>query len=307
LQVLVRGAVSLYRYADEWWIEKERQGLLALVNEEREIIVNSQRVKKYTNQHLGTLNTLMFDCMEIRPELQSVSLNAPTLVSLVTRYNRCKGSDAKVFTETKSWRGYRVGIIAGLNMSTLKLTSNKEGWAHTVGTFDPSNSMAFGVTLSFRTSKTNRNYSFTGSLIYSATESNNYVVISNISYTTYNWVRVSLQELKVPLGLRYTFSNAKVSPFVNAGISATFHLSKDALWKQQYNDSGGTTIRHGTAFEIRGNQLGVWAGAGLAFSLSDKLDATLEARYELTGGISDSPGLRSTVNNVQIFFGLRKW
>ena len=306
LQVLVRGPVSLYRYVDEWWIEKEQQGLLELVNEEREIIVNNQRVRRYTNQHLSTLSTMMFDCIEIRPALQSVSLSAQTLVPLVTRYNRCKGSNSKVFTEKKSWRAYRAGIIAGLNISTLTLTSNKEGWAHTVGVFDPSNSTAFGVTLSFRTSKAKRNYSFTGSLIYSETESNNYVVLSNISYTTYNWVSVSLQQVKLPIGLRYTFSGRKVAPFVNAGISGTFHLAKDATWKQEYNDSGGTITRYGNAFEIRGNQLGTWGGGGIIFSLGDKLDATLEARYELTGGISASPNLRSTVSNVQIFFGLTK-
>ena len=203
LQVFVRGAVSLYHYAGEWWIEKEQQGgLIELVNKQREVIVNGQRVQRNSNQHLSTLNTMMFDCIELRPALKSVALTEHTLVQLVTDYNRCKGSDAKVFNENKSWRAYKLGIIGGLNISTLTLTSNKEGWAHTVGKFDPSSSTAFGVSLSFRTSKTNRNYSFTGALLYVATESLNYNVIEHISYETRNWVNVSIQQLKIPVGLR---------------------------------------------------------------------------------------------------------
>ena len=97
LEVIVRGLVSLYKFEDTYFIEKGNDGLQQLINETNEVYVEGKRVLKNTNQHVGTINMLVFDCAEIRERVQKIKLDERVLTNLIEDYNRCKGEPGITF------------------------------------------------------------------------------------------------------------------------------------------------------------------------------------------------------------------
>ena len=68
-----------------------------------------------------------------------------------------------------------------------------------------------------------------------------------------------------------------------------------------------TTFNQGE-LPLRNNQLGFWGGVGTLVRLNEKLDASIEVRYERTDGLVDTSKLRtysSHTSNFQVVVALR--
>jgi hypothetical protein len=128
-----------------------------------------------------------------------------------------------------------------------------------------------------------------------------------------NYVTIELDQVKIPVDARYTFPERKFTPYLNVGISATPNLNSKSTWLQEleghFNDVF-ITQDNGEALPIKYSQLGFWGGFGVMKSLSKKLRAFAEVRYEQTNGVSymshRAEDLRSKIQNFQITLGIRK-
>mgnify|MGYP000073459348 CR=1 FL=1 len=114
--------------------------------------------------------------------------------------------------------------------------------------------------------------------------------------------------------MRYTFPERSIAPFLNFGVSKTFHLSSSTSWIEETEVLKVIQTEENEAFVLKNSQFGYWIGAGFKKSISSKIRSYFEFRYEITSGISDeirnSSGngrgslIDSKITNLQILIGL---
>lgn len=311
LELLVDGIVSLYKFEKSFWIEKEDHQLLQLTNETEEAYVNGVKVVKSTNHHIGTLNSLMFDCPDLRNRIYRIRLVEKDLTKLVDDYHKCKGKPAITYKATKKWITAAMGITAGFNVSIIRFKTDLPGYDHLLRSFDLAMSPAIGLSLDVKAPRSSERFSLSlspsympMSYKYSRSDPN-----FNASQVTTS-VNIDLKQFHVPVGIRYTFPERKIAPHFNAGLSYTLHLNSRSNWTENVitNDNNvQTTSRE--AVTIRDHQLGIWGGVGISKSIENKLNGSIELRCEQTNGIVpfdvDSYALRGTVTNFRVIFGIK--
>lgn len=308
LEVVVRGLVSLYKFEDTYFIEKGNAGLQQLTNETSEVFIEGKRVMKNTNQYIGIINILVFDCVEIRERVQKIELAERALTNLIEDYNRCKGEPSITFKAKKPWTKAIIGVTGGLNISQLNFNANP-GYEHLAGDFEVSKSPMIGVSFDILSPRLSERISFHSDLLYLTSKYYNYTLYNNFSSVERNYVTIELQQLKVPIGIRYTFPKREFTPYVNAGISSTIHLSSNSKWVQEVESNSVVNTNESEALVIKNKQFGLWGGCGVLKSVSNKLYVFFELRYEQTDGIVpftvDSQELNSKISNFQILIGIR--
>jgi hypothetical protein len=308
LEVIVRGLVSLYKFEDTYFIEKDNNGLQQLLIETKEVFVDGKRVLKNTNQHIATINMLLFDCAEIRAKVQKIRLYEKELTNLIEDYNRCKGEPSITFKNKKPWTKAIIGMTGGLNISQLNFEANP-GYRHLAGNFEVFKSPMIGVSIDILSPRLSERISFHADLLYLTTKYYNYTLYKISSSVERNYVTIELRQLKIPIGIRYTFPKREFTPYFNAGMSSTIHLSSNSIWVQEVESNSVVNTNESEALTIGNKQFGLWAGCGVIKSINKKLNAFLELRYEQTDGIApfsvDSQGLNSKISNFQILIGIR--
>ena len=198
-------------------------------------------------------------------------------------------------------------MTGGLNISQLNFNANP-GYEHLAGDFEVSKSPIIGVSLDMLSPRLSERISFHGNLLYLTSKYYNYTLYNNSSAVERNYVTIELQQLKIPIGIRYTFPKREFTPYFNAGISSTIHLSSNSNWVQEVESNSVVDTNENEALAIKNKQFGLWGGCGVIKSVNNKLNVFLELRYEQTDGIapfSVTQGLNSKISNFQILIGIR--
>jgi hypothetical protein len=310
LEVLVLGLVSLYKFEDTYFIEKDTSGLLQLINESKEITVDGKKLSKNTNQHIGTINMLLFDCAELKSKIEGVKLHEKALTSLIEDYNRCKGALSIAFKAKKPWTKAGIGLTGGVNISQLSFDT-APGFEHLSGDFEISTSPTFGVSFEVKSPRLSERISFHGNLLYLISKYYNYNLFNYGSSTEINYVTIELQQLKIPVGICYTFPKRNFTPYFVLGISSTLHLGFNTNWIQEVESFNMVVTHSNEALAIKKSQFGVWGGCGLLRPISSKLNAFVEFRYEQTNGIAQNSvdplaHFQSKIINFQLSIGINR-
>jgi len=311
LEVIVKGLVSLYEYENTYFIEKGNGGLQQLINETREVFVEGKTITINTNQYIGTINMLVFDCAELRTKVQKVRLTERNLTNLIEDYNQCKGDSSIVFKAKKPWTKTAIGVTGGLNISQLNFNTIP-GYEYLAGDFEGYNSPMIGASLDVLSPRLSERISFHADFLYLASTYYKYSQYSDNNFSDYrNYATIQLQQLKIPIGIRYTFPKRNFTPYLNVGVSSTIRLSSNSKLIQEVKFNSVVSTNENEAVPIRNAQFGLWGGCGVLKSLTDKFSAFVELRYEQTGGIAEphlansNQELHSKVSNYQLLIGIR--
>jgi hypothetical protein len=236
---------------------------------------------------------------------QKINLEEGALTKLVESYNQCKGESGIVFKAAKPWKKVILGVNAGVNVSQLSFGTYL-GYEYLEGDFEVSKSLMFGLSLDALSPRLSERVSVHADVFYLAPQYYHYNQLSIGSTVQTNYVTIDLQQLKIPLGLRYTSPVRSITPFINAGLSSTLQLKSNTDWVQEIESNGVVEIYEPAAYQITQNQFGVWGGGGLVRPISDKLSAFLELRYERSIGVAKSTTEpQAQVGNFQIIIGIR--
>ena len=217
-EVKVKGFVSLFRFDYEYYVEKNNGGLQRLSNENQKIYVNGKTMMHRTNQHVSVLSTLLFDCVELRQRVQNVSLTEKQLIKLVEDYNKCTGNASITYEASEPHVKVRVGIAGGINMSNIKFSNADGNNDYLDGSFDGSSTLIIGLSLNVFAPGVSKRFSVQGDVLYSKSNYEN--TAGNDNGTKSSHVIIDLEQLKIPLGLRYTFPEKKITPYMNFGMSS---------------------------------------------------------------------------------------
>jgi len=308
-EVKVKGFVSLFRFDYEYYVEKNNGGLKRLSNENQTIYVNGKTMTHRTNQHVSVLSPLMFDCVELRQRVQHVNLTEKQLIKLVEDYNKCTGNAFVTYEASEPHVKVRVGIAGGINISNIKFSNADGNYDYLAGSFDGSSTLIIGLSLNAFAPGVSKRFSVQGELLYSKSNYENSA--SNGNGTKTSHLTIDLQQLKVPLGIRYTFPEKNITPYMNFGMSSTFNLSSSSPLTTNYKLANRIeTVFTKDAVNTNDLQFGFFGGLGFSKSIHKNLNLFTEIRYEWTNGIVDRAGgdqsLESSIQNIQITFGVRR-
>jgi hypothetical protein len=178
-------------------------------------------------------------------------------------------------------------------------------YVHINGSFDASWAPVGGISLDLLAPRLNEGLSFHVEVFYMTssyrlTETENY-----FGLITWDDITIKLQDLHIPIGVRYAMSGKNVVPYFNVGFSPIFNLKTSANWKDEKNPTG----HQEDPIPFKSNQFGLWGGVGIYKSVSKKLSASLEVRYEITNSIaktsSQPPEIDSKIHNFYFTIGIR--
>lgn len=314
LEVLVRGLVTLYRVDDAFLVEKEGDELRQLINEQEIVNIKGpheakgREVLRSSNEHIKVLNTLLFDCVETRQAVSKARLSQRVLTKLIERYNVCMGAPSRTFKEDKPWFRVQPALVVGIAFSNLDFAKMSK-YEHLSGSFDRSTALNLGISAELLSPRISERFSFHVGMLHSSLEYEGFASAPYLGGINRHYVTFEVSQLKVPLGLRYTFPARNFIPYINAGVSATFHLSSNSHWKKEWTFQDIIEIQEREALDIQSAQKGGWVGVGVVKPVGTKLALFGELRYERTDGLAKSAfeadlDFKSVITNFQIVFGL---
>lgn len=311
IEVLVRGAVSLYTYNGKYFIQKNDTQLYELATVKSEIIKDGQKVNIVTKKYLGILSMVMSDCEEAGGMIPNIALDERPLTKLVEAYNTCVNSPYETILSSKPRVKVSFGFSAGIISSNLDIFSRvrSDQVSYVDVPYGKSNSFRPGISFNFLFPRFSEKLSFAAELSYfqsSFSSIKTYQYLGQINQES--TVKIGIKQLTIPVGFRYTFSAGKISPFINLGFLYTINLKVENDWKSKITQDlyGETVITYddGPALKKINNQYGFWAGGGVILPITKRVAGLVDLRTELTYGFSELPDV-VTINNYCVSFGLR--
>jgi hypothetical protein len=313
LEVVVRGALSLYRFESTYLVEKGDRVLRPLLNEKKEE-VNHMGVKyiSYGREYIGVLKILTNDCAELRSGIDHIRLNEKALTALVEQYNACMGASSITFKAAKPWLRVSPGIIGGVQSSRLGFVTLNQLYEYLKADFEVANSPLFGVSVDLVSPRLSDRHALHAEVSFTSSRYYSYSSYPVSASTRTNEATIRLDQLRIPIGYRYTFKSGALKPFLNLGVSSIFHLAAESTLYYEIKTGDVVNTYTGEVVPVNDTQFGAWFGLGAQYALGPKASALLELRYERTNGITPwvvdpQSYIDSSINNFQILLGLRLW
>lgn len=308
VEVIVRGAVSLFKAGRIFWINKNGDDLQKLVNTAESGMVRGTAVIKYGNEHIHVLTALMSDCPGLQRRIEKIQLAERPLTILVSDYNQCRGEPVLIYKSSKPWTKVVAGITLGVNLSMLSFESDVPDH-YLTGKFEVSATPAVGLSADVSFPRFSERLAFHAELTYLSTKYNSYKADFYTLVSVRNYTSIAIDQLKLPLGFRYQFPIGNLMPYVSAGISQTLHLSKGSVWTKEVESKYIVQTFQDEAIAINDSQHGIWGGLGVTKAF-DRFDAAIGVTYEETRGIVGSvfdinKSTTSKVGNIQVSIAIK--
>ncbi|MGC3943756.1 MAG: outer membrane beta-barrel protein [Chryseolinea sp.] len=300
LELVAHGKMRLYQMRDRYWVQKDGAELIELENNTKDQYVDGQRVLRSDNKHIATMNMLMTDCADASDLVRNLKMEKRSLTKAVNGYNKCVGGSSVVFQEKKPWAELKFGVGGGVNFSSLEF-KDPQGAAFAIAGTTKATAMMIGVTLDVVSPRVSERFAFTIAAYYSPIS---YTVDSKY-HPGDDYMTMDLDQVKVPVGLKYLFKGGRVVPYINLGGSFNFNAKSKVTW---YETSQSPIIEFlQEDFEVKPVELGFWGGVGTNIPISSKLGIQVEFRYEHTNGTvpANRAYIKSPVNNLQALVALR--
>ncbi|WP_194775353.1 outer membrane beta-barrel protein [Pararhodonellum marinum] len=308
LQVLVSGEITLFRDANNFYVEKEGKGFFQLNQKDVQKEIDGKTMISKSNKHIGILNLFLADCPDMAGRIPKLSLNEKQLTKLISDYHVCTEKTYTSYKAEKPWIRIEGGPMAGMHFSRMSVKSANVTNEIVNGTNDLVSSPLIGVNLDLFFPRLHERVSVTAGLNYTKSTYNLFHEGPVFDRTKRNFFTLSNQELKVPMGVRYHFPERNLTPFVSIGLSQTFNLNTQNLWAEEIESRNEIETFHHDNL-LRSFQLGAWGSVGLSKNLSERMKGIVELRMEHTNGVYKgdprSPiGMTSRVTNLQLVLGI---
>lgn len=272
LELLIMGEANFYSYREEngrthYYIESNASVLQELLNTVFTKVKFSETGSKksyvgYAEEYKNQLLTSLIGCKSITYNEVDIEFKESKLSKLILTYNECMSPNDAIYSKkVEKWQ-IRPYIIAGLNVSSLKIKTDNAGWAY-LDNADFSNSVTFTANIGLR-------YvipKYQGKLqIYTDFGLNYYdfkteEITSSILFIEKSFFyQFKYKQVSFNYGLIYKFSNKETSPYLKTGFSSIYSFNYEA--QKVYTDSESTE----QILEPRNYQWGYNIGAGIDFS-----------------------------------------
>lgn len=316
-EVLLAGELTLLRYQHLFFAHRARDEMPLQVSFGREeVFLDGHVYVRDSKRHIGILNYLMSDCLGLHPDMQKLGASEKQLTQLFERYHKCRELPFQMYKENKPWLAFEIGVALVLAPTWFMFgeyaEQDRNNFLNALfkTNFTPSFSPGVGFLMDIGfprlQEKTTLNmglvYHFKNFFSYSQSTS---LGGSRIDRKTYNF---DLHELKVPFGIKYTFTERAFTPYVIFGGSFTQNLKCNHTYLREVEVDGKVVFDIFPALPYKNTQIGLWAGVGVYRQFFKKHLLFFEFRSEYTNGITDliaDDMLHSSLIGLQFFGGIK--
>jgi hypothetical protein len=300
-ECLVQGSASLYyvrvAHAENYFIEKEHSGMVALTNEVKEVQVNGKATKVYSKQYIRLLKALFSDCPEIQPSIDQVNLTHKSLISITCKYNEYVGGTEPCITYGQGSRTrLRVAPVIGFSSSGLSISG--DGLYESFD-FNRSNDPVLGLVLDLSSSRLGNHLSFQLGTEWSKSEFHSYFEQPSPIYpsrTTYYNASLNSISMKLLGGAKYNFTRGRVRPSAGGGLMFHKYIQPDFWYEVETHNGVDVTTEERHENPVGNWAYGAYAQAGLEVELTERM--VLFAHIKGGYGISNPETIAALVNGI---------
>lgn len=295
-QVLVNGAISLYRFNKLFLVKKD--SLILLESPKNKQIETSIGLRtRQDRRYNGMLNYLLSEC-EITADLTSYTER--DLTNLINNYNRCKGQEP-TYKKPRPIAKVNYYLFTGYLQSNMKMKVVKDA------TFNPSNTLVGGLGFDISSPRIFDKLFISLEAWYVKSFYQAYTEGPFVGGTQRDDILIDVSYFKMPVGLRYNFLQENNTPYIKAGFSLCFRNNITIKTRTEQEASSGNVFTYESygGYNIT-NPKGIWASVGYDKTIFRNLKMFAEFRYENSEGFIGT-GIQSfsTVKNYNFLLGFR--
>jgi hypothetical protein len=298
LMLMVDGQTELYKHT-----LKDDRTVLYLDKDDK--IIELVSIKNYPNvsnqdaqprsSYVYQLAKLLNDCTDITgSDLEALRYDEREISKVIVKYNSCGGKAAEGHIYKGDKVIVKIGVIAGLSLTHL----TTGGVFKHEQNFSKSTDPAAGLSATFILPRTNQKTAIYTELLYRSysVHTENIIPITSFDQATrhFNYV-IAPKYLKLFTAYQYQFTQSKLKPFFNLGMTNSLMLSKKMDKSYTYRtDNQSAGPRESTeliAAEPRTYEQGLALGLGIGVR-----SFVLELRGEISNGFSAIKTKRTSPN-----------
>jgi hypothetical protein len=275
------GKIALYFNGERYFIGHDGR-TEELVEVEKEITRGGKTYLVKQPLYRSTLQNAMSDCPTIFSKVTSSKLSEKSLLGLLEEYNKCIGVSPPVVTLPRNVIAARVGLGAGVMMSSMTWASNGSVDYSFLDTSPRPGATIFTPSLwieLWRPAVRNRFRLRTGLNFYSGTY--NLHKESYLTGLTYDFNLV-MSRIEVPLHLKYSFSEKGL--YIYGGIAVGKILTFDDKFTMS-TYPGNSVIKETTSLEANNILTQFCVGLGYEIPIGRR-GILLEADYRISSNIT---------------------
>jgi hypothetical protein len=311
-QVLVRGNVTLFKHNNIFFVRGPDSLIRKLDNSKSQTESDGREYATKSQRYIGTLSYMFQDCADLQGKLADLRYSEKKLTEVVEAYNICQGDDIQVYKSQKKWFKAELAVALGYNASKIKFDTSISDYQYLTEDFEIAGSVMPGISLNVASPRINERFSFYLGAFYLKTDYKSNSIINQGVVEQRNYLDIRIEQIKLPIGVRYAVPFGQVTSFINGGFSYTAHLSKSVEGQQERKINETIETREIDELVIDNSQFGYWIGLGVQHQTFKKAKLFLEARVEKTSGILATVVVNNTVlsdsiTNFQLIVGLNLW
>lgn len=299
-EVLVQGAATLYRFAggntsEQYYVRNGTGPLKQLVQTSERLVENGRVFRRDNALYRATFAEVFQGCPAVQFEVVKAPFSRSSLVKLVQHYNECVGGGQVVSAvAAPRHRSYvLLAAVAGGQRSTLDFESS---YPEQRVSLPADLSPVVGLALQQYLPLMGNRWSLRVELLYQRQHYEREFQASS-PYRIYSYQehrRVQLDQLRVPIEVRFSPSSKRIKPFVALGASVGFALKN--INESQYRYL--PTVDYSPweqVIPVRNIEQGLLFGVGAATQLANKRHIAAEVRAERGNGFSNVIGIGTLI------------
>lgn len=312
LELIAEGKLSLYKDKNNYWVKKDNDPLVFLSVEKENVVYTFEGKERsyYSHGYIITLSGLTKDCAKDLGNLENLVYSEKALTKLINNYNRFMGKPSMAFKDSKNWIESSFMLLNSMNFSQLKFSTDAFYHEYLTNPFELSYAYSFGAGAEFRFSKINDKLSLISEVSFIGINYHSKSIVMNGGRTERNDVNINFKSLKIPIGLKLDLNNKPTSPYLEAGVSALYHLKQSSVWIKeiQFDNEPEIETEQTEATKPINGQFGLWYGLGIKTTLAKKASFFIGLRHELSSGKIMSINAYDVdfqINNFQVIAGIK--
>lgn len=306
LTKLISGEKSLYEFKDKdgrdnFYIQKGKNDPELLIYKKYIGSNNGRTVIMENNKYVGQLRLYLSDCLSIQTKLVNITYEAKSLKNLFDFYYSCTKKQANYQQQAEKVKG-QIGFFGGVSYGGIKFNGNNSDYltkANFSSSFNPSLGLYYDL---FLRKNNQRNILHTELQVSSYHSKGSYTDYrSSDQYYIYD-SDLAFTYMKLNLNFRHRYDlKPEHSIFYNIGISNGFVIKeKNEMTKFSKFYTTESTDYLKALDDARKYEQGLIFSGGYQIK---KL--SLEARFEISNGISKITNLKSSDSKLMLLLGYR--
>lgn len=299
VEVLVIGKLSLFK-ADSKYFLKKANVLTELVSNRKIVEENGQYGYRGGKLWKRLVYSQIDDCKEVDYDLiDNLKFDEKRLTKLVVNYNECTTAEFLEIKGDQPWTKIRVGIMAGVNRSTVNTVRKQFDFFPYLADSYTSTDPSIGLMMEFIAPRISDKVALQVETHFIKTTFISFLELDR-GGTEYYDTYFDMSALSVPVSLKYFLLKNKTSFYVQAGVGIEQNLHTDSrLLAETVVGNVVSTAPITTLFEFSNTRFTYFGGVGIN-RVFQNFGVDLSARYTQLSAPSKSDSFTLRQNRMSL-------